>query len=72
MEKVEDSLTKQQFEGLIQYMEDHQFFARGQVMKLGKGGKEKNKGMWIELSARLNQLGPQKTVANYKKVIDAV
>ena len=49
-----------QFQVLLNYMEMHSLFARGQIPKLGPQGHQKFKKMWFELACRLNLIGPCK------------
>ena len=43
---------------ILEFMERHLLFARGQIPKLGRRGHEKYKKMWAELSSKLNHCGP--------------
>lgn len=61
--------TDEQIQALVSYMERHTFFARKQIMKLGKNGKRKYDTMWEDLTAYLNKEGPvQKSTSNWKRV----
>ena len=51
-------MGKEQFQMLVSYMEQHDFFARGQIMKLGPQGNKKYKMMWKQLAESLNGIGP--------------
>lgn len=43
---------------MINFMEQHPLFARGQVARLGPQGHIKYKKLWSRLVMELNRLGP--------------
>lgn len=60
--RVGDQIT-----ALIDYMSNHREFAAGKFQE-PLNGKRKNDNEWSELSKRLNEIGPPKTVDQWKKV----
>lgn len=44
------------------------WFARRQIDKLGRKGKEKYDDMWKELARKLNQLKPEKSDSSWQRV----
>lgn len=59
-----------QIHHLISYMEDHEFFAKQEIDKLGLYGNDAFKNMWVNLAHELNSFddGMQKTAKQWQKV----
>ena len=63
-----ESLTQEQKDKLLDYMETHLDFAKRNIGALGPQGNLLWKILWIKLAERLNKVGNSKTVDGWIEV----